>query len=103
MRRPHNYCKLTTARTDETGRKIAVFSFSKAGFGFGEIAVITMPNGQSFVDMEYMGRKKTLEMFELLLYSSICEVDKDPDKHSEFKKAMGIISCGCCGHNEEDK
>jgi hypothetical protein len=97
-----SYCKLDHARTDEDGRKLAIFSFSKEGFGFGEITVITMPDGRSFVDMESMTKKTVLALFELLLDSSICDIDVDPERHLEYNRAMGVRSCGCCGYNREE-
>jgi hypothetical protein len=97
-----NSCRLTHARTDENGRMIAVFSFSKEGFGFGEIAIVTMPDGRSFIDGEGMTKKTVLSLLELLWDSSICDTDKHPDEHLEYNRAMGIRSCGCCGYNRDE-
>jgi hypothetical protein len=99
-----NHCRLDHARTDDDGRKVAVFSFSKEGFGFGEIAIVTTPDGRSFIDGESMTKKTVLSLFELLWDSSICDTDKHPDEHLEYNRNMGVRSCGCCGYNkEEDK
>jgi hypothetical protein len=95
-------CILSYARTDEDGKMVAVFEFSKTGFGFGEIAIVITPDGRAFIDGETMRKKTLLGLFEMMIDGAILDSDTDPERHLEYNRAMGVRSCGCCGYSSEE-
>lgn len=74
---------------------VALFSFSKEGFGFGQIAVeYNHKLKRSYIDSECMGRERVREFFNHLIDSSIFDTDTDRSskimttKHNKMRNAI---------------
>ena len=96
-------CDMSEER-DEIGsgipeRLVAVFSFSKKGFGFGEIAIAADQNGQVYIDTECMGKEAVIEMFKTLVDDAITDYDRDPERHRKYDDFM-TRRCANCGIEE---
>jgi hypothetical protein len=92
----------STGKEDEVPKRIsAVFSFSKQGFGFGEVAVVTDADGQTYIDSESMNKETLAGIFQALLDDAIFDTDEDPERHRKYDLVMGR-QCGrsCPGDDQ---
>jgi len=92
--------QLTFARFEGTGEEdeigfeipkkvVAVFSFSKKNFGFGDITLVRDENGQMYVDSERISKETVLEIFKDLFDEAIFDWEEDPEKHRRYHEVMG--------------
>lgn len=77
-------------------RVTVVLSFSKQGFGFGEIAIVTDNQGRTFVDGEHMNKETVKSFINNLLDSAIYDTDSDPDRHKLYNNVIGRVCISHC-------
>jgi hypothetical protein len=70
-------------------RLVAVFSFAETGFGFGEITVVTGPDGRTYMDTEYTDKETVKRILGRLVDTAVTESDQDPAAHKKYNEIMG--------------
>jgi len=84
------------------GRRAAEFTFTEAGFGFGEFVIVQDETG-IYLNSERMSLDRVKKYLCALVDEAILDSDKSPDNHLAYNKAMGVIACGCCGYERTEE
>lgn len=82
-----------------------VLSFSRKGFGFGEVTILADDKGQTYIDTESMKRETVKAILGQLVDGAITDWDQDPERHKRYNKIRRSY-CGtqctiCHGSSEE--
>jgi hypothetical protein len=85
------YVAVSYAQTDAERKTVAI-DFSETGFGFGVVTMVQDGTGL-YVDSEYMGREKVLELVSRMLERAVFDLEKDPEKHLRYNEVMNR-GCG---------